>query len=95
MQVIHWGRARKFFQENPSAERALKDWRKAVQKAEWKHFPDVKMTFGSADWVEGKIVFDIKNNEYRLVAIVVFEGGKLYIRHVMTHSEYDKGQWKK
>ena len=94
MQVIHWGRARRFFRDNPGAERALKDWRMAVQQAEWKNFPEVRNTFGSADWVDGKIVFDIKNNDYRLIAIVAFENGKLYIKHVMTHAEYDKGNWK-
>jgi mRNA interferase HigB len=47
-----------------------------------------------ADWVDGKVVFDIKNNEYRLIAIVAFAGGKLHIRHVMTHSEYEKGNWR-
>jgi len=95
MRVIHWGRARRFFQYNPGAEKALKDWRKAVQEAKWKNFPDVKRTFGSADWVAGKIVFDIKNNEYRLIAIVAFKNQKLYIKHIMTHLEYDKGSWKK
>lgn len=95
MQVVHWGRARKFFQEHKPAEEPLKQWRKAVQAAEWKNFPDVRATFTTADWVDGKIVFDIKGNDYRLIAIAQFENEKLYIRHVLTHEEYDKGDWKK
>lgn len=47
-----------------------------------------------ADWVDGKIVFDICWNEYRLIAIVRFELGRLYVQDVMTHKEYDKGKWK-
>ncbi len=95
MQVIHWGRARRFFQENPAAELPLKQWRKAVQEADWKNFPDVRSTFTTADWIDGKIVFDIKGNDFRLVAVAAFEDGRLYIRYVMTHEEYDKGAWKK
>lgn len=95
MQVVHWGRARKFFRKHKPAEEPLKQWRTAVQFSEWKNFPDVRRTFSTADWVDGKIVFDIKGNDYRLIAIAQFEDGKLYIRHVLTHEEYDKGDWKK
>jgi mRNA interferase HigB len=94
MQVVHWGRARQFFREHKQAEEPLKQWRTAVQAVEWKNFPDVRATFASADWVDGKIVFDIKGNDYRLIAIAQFERGRLYIRHVLTHEEYDKGDWK-
>jgi mRNA interferase HigB len=95
MQVIHWGRARQFFQKHPNAEAPLKAWRTAMQAAVWKSFPDVKQTWNSADWVDGKIVFDIKGNDFRLVAIAKFENEKLYIREVLTHDEYNKGNWKK
>ena len=95
MQVIHWSRARKFIQEHPGSEKPLKQWKKAVQEVQWTNFPDVRSTFNTADWVDGKIVFDIKGNDYRLIAIASFEGGKLYIRQVLTHEEYDQGQWKK
>ena len=76
MQVVHWGRARKFFQEHKQAEEPLKQWRTVVQAADWKNFPDVRCTFNTADWVDGKIVFDIKGNDYRLIAIALFENEK-------------------
>lgn len=66
-----------------------------MQAADWKHFPDDRETFTTADWVDGKIVFDIKGNDYRLIAIAQFENDTLYIRQVLTHEEYDKGDWKK
>lgn len=94
MKVVHWGRARQFFQEHRQAEEPLKQWRLAVQAARWKSFPDVRKTFRSADWVDGKIVFDIKGNDYRLIAIAEFEKENLYIRHVLTHEQYDRGDWK-
>lgn len=95
MKIVHWGRARKFFQQHKPAEVPLKQWRSAVLAADWKNFPDIRRTFTTADWIDGKIVFDIKGNDYRLIAIAQFENGMLYIRHVLTHEEYDKGDWKK
>ncbi|HEY9869929.1 MAG TPA: type II toxin-antitoxin system HigB family toxin, partial [Candidatus Obscuribacterales bacterium] len=95
MQVIHWGRARQFIKEHPDADKPLKQWKKAVQDAQWTNFADVRQTFTTADWVEGKIVFDIKGNDYRLIAIAAFSNDRLYVRHVLTHEEYDRGDWKK
>jgi mRNA interferase HigB len=95
LQIIHWGRARQFFQKYPAAEAPLKAWRTAIQSADWTSFPDVKQTWNSADWVDGKVVFDIKGNDFRLIAIISFEQGKLYIRQILTHEEYNKDRWKK
>lgn len=95
MQVIHWGRARQFIKLHPDSEVPLKSWRRAVQAAEWTNFPDIKKTFNSADWAEGKIIFDFKGNDYRLIAIASFDNHRLYIHHVLTHKEYDSGNWKK
>jgi len=95
MQVIHWGRARAFIQTNSRAEKALKDWRTAVQEAAWRNFPEIKQTFNSADWVDGKVIFDIRNNDYRLIAIVGFTEQRVYIKQIMTHSEYDEGNWRR
>jgi mRNA interferase HigB len=39
-------------------------------------------------------VFDIGGNNFRLIAVIHFNRGKLFVRHVLTHAEYDKGKWK-
>src|SRR5579871_4219977 len=36
----------------------------------------------------------IGGNKYRLIAEVHFHRGKVYVRHVLTHAEYDEGKWK-
>mgnify|MGYP001581468007 CR=1 FL=1 len=72
MQIVHWGKARKFYKEHPTAKNPLKQWRQAVQRADWKNFSDVRKTFSSADWIEGKIVFNIKGNHFRLIALTAF-----------------------
>ena len=47
--------------------------------------------FPSADYVKnGRYVFNIGGNNYRIVAVVIFIGGVMNIRFVGTHQEYDK-----
>lgn len=94
MQVTHWGREKQFIRRHPNAAAPLQNWREGVQQAEWRNFADVRQTFTTADWVDGKIVFDIKGNDYRLIAIVKFSKCRVYIRQVLTHEEYNKSYWK-
>jgi len=94
MRINHWGRARKFIKAHPEARKPLTTWKKAVIEATWTSFPDVRRTFNSADWYEGAIIFDSGGNNYRLIAICRFELDRIYIDKVLTHEEYDKGNWK-
>jgi mRNA interferase HigB len=38
----------------------------------------------------GRVVFNIKGNDYRLVAAVQYRAGVLVIRFFGTHAEYDR-----
>ena len=38
----------------------------------------------------GRVVFNIKGNDYRLVAAIKYPAGVMVIRFFGTHSEYDK-----
>jgi mRNA interferase HigB len=40
-------------------------------------------------------VFNIGGNKYRLIAAIHFNTRKLFVRHVLTHREYDQGDWKR
>lgn len=95
MKINHWGRVRQFINKHPEALSPLRNWKRAVIEASWDKFTDVKKTFNSADWYEGAVIFDIGGNNIRLIAVCRFEIGRLYIDKVMTHSEYEKGNWKK
>lgn len=47
--------------------------------------------FSSADLVGGmRVVFDIAGNHYRLIADVSYKKGRVYVRTVLTHEEYDR-----
>ena len=51
----------------------------------------MKMDFGSVDAVGNQhYVFNIRGNRYRLVVVVKFMMGYVFIRFVGTHDEYDK-----
>lgn len=95
MHVITRKRINEFAFLHPESGMPLAAWYAVVSKTDFKSFAELRRTFPSADWVGGKIVFNISGNKYRLIAAIHFNRGKLYIRHILTHAEYDKGGWKK
>ena len=51
---------------------------------------EVRAHFPAADFLKnGVTVFDIGGNKYRLVVSMRYDMGRVYIRHVLTHREYD------
>lgn len=80
-----------FYTWHADAKVALEDWYEKVESAEWENFAQLRMSFASADHVGNKrIVFNIRGNEYRLVAIVLFKVKMVYVRFIGTHQDYDK-----
>ena len=76
---------------NPDAEASLSNWYELCKKADWKNFNEMRNTFNSVDAVgNDRYVFNIKGNDFRLVAMIFFDKRTLYIRFIGTHSEYDK-----
>ena len=94
MHVISKKKFREFWEVHPRAQAPLEDWYRAVKVAEWEKFADVRETFSSADQVGKFTVFNIGGNKYRLIAVIHFNRGIVFVRHVLTHAEYDKGKWK-
>lgn len=76
-------------------EAPLDSWYRVAKKAGWNSLEDVRRDLPSADGVEDYTVFNIKGNDYRLIALIFYEAKRLYIRDVLTHAEYDKEAWKK
>jgi mRNA interferase HigB len=72
----------------------LDAWFRIAKKASWRSLADVRRTFSSADAVGKWTIFNVKGNQYRLVAEINYMFGRVYIRHVLTHAEYDRGGWK-
>lgn len=91
MRIFTEQALKEYADENPKAEAALKEWVAIVKRSDWECFADVKATFNSVDNV-GKqhYVFNIKGNDYRLVAVIKFTIKFVYVRFIGTHAEYDK-----
>jgi mRNA interferase HigB len=83
-----------FWEGHTNAENALRSWFARTKRAEWQNLAELKQTFPAADQVGRLTVFNIGGNRYRLIARVEYEQQRVYIRHVLTHAEYDKGAWK-
>jgi mRNA interferase HigB len=84
-----------FARKHPDSRPSLKSWNQAIESNSFKHFVDLKKTFGSADQVKPHTVFNISGNKYRLIAVVDYTLQFVSIEHVLTHSEYDEGRWRK
>jgi mRNA interferase HigB len=95
VHVISKKALRDFWQKYPEAQEPLLRWYRIVNQTDFKSFVALKQTFPTADLVARHVVFNIGGNKYRLIASIHFNRNKLYIRHVLTHGEYDQGAWKK
>ncbi len=79
-----------FYTEHPDARTALEEWYEKTNRTEWENFSQVKRSFNSADFVgNNRIVFNIRGNQYRLVALVLFRNQMVFIRFIGTHRDYD------
>ncbi len=69
-------------------------WYRIAKRAQWHSLEDLRKDFPSADGVGKFTVFNIKGNNFRLIAELNYRTGRAFIRHVLTHAEYSKGAWK-
>lgn len=80
-----------FIQSHVNALKPINKWLAQVTEARWKSHAELKRQFPPADYVKnGRYVFNIGGNKFRIVAVVVFIGGVMNIRFVGTHTEYDR-----
>lgn len=94
MHILSLSRLRAFWARHPEAESPLRAWYQVAKQARWQRFTDVRTRYRSADQVGKFTVFNIVGNQYRLITVIHFNTGRLYVRHVLTHAEYDRGTWK-
>lgn len=92
MQAIALRTLRQFWRRHPQAEGPLRAWYAVVSRAEWSGPTDVKRQFGTTvDFVgDNRIVFDIAGNKYRLIVHVAYSFGRVLVKFVGTHAEYDR-----
>jgi len=94
MHVLSKKPLRGFWSVHPGAEGPLRAWHQAARRERWQNFADVRARFPHADQVSRFTVFNIGGNKYGLVAVIHYNRAKVFVRHVLTHEEYDFGDWK-
>ncbi|MEO5645724.1 MAG: type II toxin-antitoxin system HigB family toxin [Bacteroidia bacterium] len=73
------------------SEVPLVNWFKEIKKANWKNFSELKIQYRNASVVgNDRVVFNIKGNDYRLIAAIDYEKQILWIRVIGMHKAYDK-----
>lgn len=94
MRVLSRKKLRTFARQHPQSEFQLGVWWTAARSATWTNLVEVQKTFKTAESVGNFTVFNICGNKYRLIVHIRYDWGKIFIRHVLTHAEYDKEKWK-
>jgi mRNA interferase HigB len=94
VRIVSERRLREFAERFPHARVPLTSWADVIGLSRWKNPADLRRTFASADFVDELTVFDIGGNKYRLIAFVHYRRQIVFIKHILTHEEYDRGKWK-
>ena len=80
-----------FWVRHPRAGQPLKAWFAEARKAAWKRPQNIKDSYRTASFVgDNRVVFNIAGNRYRLVTVVHYRAGIVFIRFIGTHADYDK-----
>jgi mRNA interferase HigB len=94
MRIIKRGALERFWQEHPDAKPSLEYWYGVVRRANWQTPVEMKQVYANADLVGRRTVFNISGNKYRLIARVNYQTQRVFVLYILTHAEYDRGDWK-
>jgi mRNA interferase HigB len=94
VRIIAKKRLMALAQAHGDCVKQVEDWYAVARKATWHNLTEVRQTFRDTDVVGNRTVFNIKGNAYRLIVEMHYDIGVIYIKHLLTHAEYDRGTWK-
>ena len=94
MRVITAKRIWEAKEQWPQSANALDEWYRKIKVLNPEDFAELRSFFPATDKVGSFHVFNIGGNKLRLIALVRYRVQRLYIRHVLDHRDYDKGNWK-
>jgi mRNA interferase HigB len=85
MRVLAKRTLRVFWKKHPDAEEPLVAWFREVEKEMWVTPKSVNAKYPSACVVGGgRVVFNIKGNEYRLLVDINYAYGVVVVRSIRT-----------
>jgi len=81
---------REFWEKHPDSKEYLQTWYETVKGAKWKNPNEIKQFYTTISILKNsRVVFNIKGNDYRLVAKINYKKQWLFIRFIGTHKDYD------
>jgi len=81
----------KFWEKHPDSKSYLETWYETAKRANWKTPNEIKSFYATVSILKNsRVVFNIKGNDYRLVAKINYLKSWMFIRFIGTHEEYDK-----
>jgi mRNA interferase HigB len=91
MRIISKKTLKDFWERERAAQCELEAWHAEAKNAEWTTPAEVKAQHGNASILkDGRVVFNICGNKYRLVVWINYAFFTIYVRFVGTHAEYDE-----
>jgi mRNA interferase HigB len=91
MRVISRKTLREFWETHTDVRESLQAWLSDSEHATWQSPADIKNMYRNAGIItNNRVVFNIKGNTYRLVVLIKYESGIVFIRFIGTHEKYDK-----
>ncbi len=99
MHILSWSKIRKFIDLHPESLGPLRTWFDSLEKRNYTSFNDLRCVFPSVDRIylksgKERYIFNVGGNRYRLICSIHFNRAKVFVRFVLTHSEYDQEAWK-
>ena len=99
MRIIKESFLKAAAKEYPRAAEGLADWIELVRGAHWKNPVEMKQAAPEVDPVKARsgrtvYIFNIRRNEFRLIAAVHFNRQLAFTLRFLTHAEYDLHRWK-
>jgi mRNA interferase HigB len=91
MNIYNKKTINEFILKHPNCKKQLLLWYQDVSEHNWRTSQDVKRDFATASIINRhRVVFNIKGNDYRLIAEMNYQRGWVFIKFIGTHAEYDK-----
>lgn len=81
----------KFWKQHADSKNELELWYNDVSKQKWKTPHDVKHSYSDASIIKNnRVVFNICQNDYRLIVQFNYEKEWAFIKFIGTHRAYDR-----
>ena len=93
MHVISRKKLKTFYLKHAESKNTLLSWHSVISKGEFVDLEELRKSFPQVDYVAPFCVFNI-GRACRVIAAIHFNRQKVYVRHVLTYAEYDRGKWK-